>query len=40
MAITRHATARWEGDLKSGTGRIDTPQSGLLQGTRYGFNTR
>jgi lipoyl-dependent peroxiredoxin len=40
MAITRHATARWEGDLKSGQGRLDTPQSGLFQGTRYGFNSR
>lgn len=40
MAITRHATARWEGDLKSGEGRLDTPQSGLFENTRYGFNTR
>jgi osmotically inducible protein OsmC len=40
MGITRHATARWEGDLKSGAGRLDTPQSGLFQGTRYGFNSR
>ena len=40
MAITRYATARWEGDLKSGGGRLDTPQSGLLDGTPYGFNTR
>ncbi|MGY4516729.1 OsmC family protein [Lysobacter sp. HA18] len=40
MAITRHATARWEGDLKSGTGRLDTPQSGVFSDTRYGFNTR
>ena len=40
MAITRHASARWEGDLKSGQGKLDTPQSGLLSGTRYGFNTR
>ena len=40
MAITRHATAHWEGDLKSGQGRLDTPHSGLLAGTRYGFNTR
>jgi osmotically inducible protein OsmC len=40
MAITRHATARWEGDLKSGRGRLDTPQSGLFAGTRYGFNSR
>lgn len=40
MAITRHATARWEGDLKSGSGRLNTPQSGLLADTRYGFNAR
>ncbi|MFZ5661185.1 MAG: OsmC family protein [Pseudomonadota bacterium] len=40
MSITRHATARWEGDLKSGQGRLDTPQSGLLAATRYGFNSR
>lgn len=40
MAITRHATARWEGDLRSGVGRLNTPQSGLFENTRYGFNTR
>jgi osmotically inducible protein OsmC len=40
MAITRHATARWEGDLKTGQGRLHTPQSGLFDGTRYGFSTR
>ncbi|UHQ19660.1 OsmC family protein [Lysobacter sp. KIS68-7] len=40
MAITRRATAHWEGDLKTGQGKLDTPQSGLMVGTRYGFNTR
>ena len=40
MAITRKATAHWEGDLKSGKGRLDTPQSGLLADTPYGFNSR
>jgi len=40
MAITRRATAHWEGDLKTGQGKLDTPQSGLMAGTRYGFNTR
>ena len=40
MAITRHASAHWEGDLKTGQGKLDTPQSGLMVGTRYGFNTR
>lgn len=40
MGISRKATARWQGDFKSGQGRLDTPASGLLQDTRYGFNTR
>ena len=40
MAITRYATAHWEGDLKQGKGRLSTPQSGLLADTPYGFNTR
>ena len=40
MAISRKATARWEGDLKSGRGTISTPASGLMQDTRYGFNSR
>ncbi|WP_223619937.1 OsmC family protein [Lysobacter sp. ESA13C] len=40
MGISRHATAHWEGDLKSGQGRLSTPQSGVLDGTRYAFNSR
>ena len=40
MGISRHATAHWEGDLKSGKGRLGTPQSGLMADTPYGFNTR
>ncbi|HST44861.1 MAG TPA: OsmC family protein [Luteimonas sp.] len=40
MGISRKATAHWEGDLKSGRGTISTPQSGLLDNTRYGFNSR
>lgn len=40
MGISRYATARWEGDLKSGHGQLGTPQSGLMDGTRYGFNSR
>ncbi|HEY4530220.1 MAG TPA: OsmC family protein [Luteimonas sp.] len=40
MGISRKATARWEGDLKSGRGTISTPASGLMQDTRYGFNSR
>lgn len=40
MGISRHATAHWEGDLKTGQGRLSTPQSGLMDNTRYGFNSR
>lgn len=40
MGFTRHATAHWEGDLKTGKGRMSTPQSGLFDGTPYSFNTR
>lgn len=40
MGISRKATARWEGDLKSGRGSISTPTSGLMQDTPYGFNSR
>jgi len=40
MGISRHATAHWEGDLKTGQGRLSTPQSGLLENTRYAFNSR
>ncbi len=40
MGISRKATAHWEGDLKTGRGTISTPQSGLMDGTRYGFNSR
>jgi len=40
MAISRHATAHWSGDLKTGGGTISTPQSGLMADTAYGFNTR
>ena len=40
MATTRHATAHWSGDLKTGGGTISTPQSGLMADTAYGFNTR
>lgn len=40
MAIKRHATAHWEGNLESGQGRMSTPQSGLFDGTRYSFKTR
>jgi lipoyl-dependent peroxiredoxin len=40
MATTRHATAHWSGDLKTGSGSISTPQSGLMADAAYGFNTR
>lgn len=40
MGISRYATAHWEGDLKSGRGKLSTPASGLLADTPYGFNTR
>ncbi|WP_202841224.1 OsmC family protein [Luteimonas saliphila] len=40
MGISRKASAHWEGDLKGGKGTLSTPQSGLLDGTRYGFNSR
>ena len=40
MTITRRATAHWEGDLKTGKGALNTPASGLLADTPYGFNSR
>lgn len=40
MGISRHATAHWEGDLKTGAGKLATPQSGLMADTPYGFNSR
>ncbi|WP_312915247.1 OsmC family protein [Stenotrophomonas sp.] len=40
MGISRHATAHWEGDLKTGQGRLSTPQSGLMENTRYAFSSR
>ena len=40
MGISRKATAHWEGDIKSGRGSLSTPASGLMEGTRYGFNSR
>ena len=40
MGISRYATAHWEGDLKSGQGHLSTPESGLMDGTAYGFASR
>lgn len=37
--MKRAASAVWQGDLKSGKGSIST-QSGLLDESPYGFNTR
>lgn len=39
MAITRTATARYQGLGKPGKGSVSTA-SGVLSGTQYGFNTR
>lgn len=39
MAITRFATARYQGTGKEGKGTLTT-QSGVLDGHRYGFHTR
>ncbi|HEV2595675.1 MAG TPA: OsmC family protein [Sphingomicrobium sp.] len=39
MAITRSATARYEGTGKEGKGALST-QSGVIRDQRYGFNTR
>ena len=37
--MKKHASAVWEGDLKTGKGRIST-ESGTLRDSPYGFNTR
>jgi osmotically inducible protein OsmC len=39
MAVTRHATGTWQGDLPSGKGSISAP-SGVLNNTAYSFKTR
>jgi osmotically inducible protein OsmC len=39
MAITRFATARYDGTGKDGNGSLTT-QSGVLQDQRYGFQSR
>ena len=39
MAITRSATARYDGTGKEGKGTLTT-QSGVLQDQRYGFHSR
>ena len=40
MSIKKKASAHWEGDLKTGKGALSTPQSGLLDKTRYAFSSR
>ena len=40
MGFKRYATAHWEGDLKTGQGRMSSPQSGLFADQRYSFGTR
>lgn len=37
--MKRTASARWQGDLKTGKGRISS-QSGILKDTVYGFGSR
>ncbi|ETX30721.1 OsmC family protein [Roseivivax isoporae] len=37
--INKSGSAKWSGDLKSGKGHVST-ESGVLNDTPYGFNTR
>ncbi len=37
--MDRHATAIWKGNLKNGTGTLDT-QSGIMKGQPYSFKMR
>ncbi len=37
--INKFGTAKWQGDLQSGTGHVST-ESGALKDQPYGFNTR
>ncbi|MBD8121841.1 OsmC family protein [Pseudomonas lutea] len=39
MSIVKKASAHWEGDLKSGIGRIST-ETGVLRDAPYGFKAR
>lgn len=39
MAIKKHGSAQWTGNLKEGQGHVST-ESGVLQSTPYGFNKR
>ena len=37
--MKRNASAKWQGDLKTGKGTVST-ESGVLAGTQYSFSTR
>jgi len=37
--MKRHASAKWQGDLKAGKGTVST-ESGVLTETQYSFSTR
>lgn len=39
MTIYKSGSAKWQGDLRTGKGRVSS-QSGALQDLPYGFNTR
>jgi lipoyl-dependent peroxiredoxin len=39
-ALKRFATANWEGDVMSGKGALNTPQSGLFADQNFSFKTR
>jgi osmotically inducible protein OsmC len=39
MAIKKHGSAQWTGNLKEGQGHVST-ESGVLSSTPYGFNKR
>ncbi|RVT85185.1 OsmC family peroxiredoxin [Rhodobacteraceae bacterium CCMM004] len=39
MAIEKHGSAHWKGDLKTGVGNVST-ETGVLNHQTYGFNTR
>ena len=38
--LKRKASARWEGDLKNGSGSLSLPQSGVFATQKYSFHTR
>jgi len=38
--LKRKASARWQGDLKNGSGTLTLPQSGVFSAQNYSFHTR